>query len=194
MYQLIFASNNQHKIQEVSAILKPLGFNVFGLAQAGIHDEIPETADTIEGNALQKAKYIFEHYDFDCFADDTGLEVEALNNAPGVYSARYAGDHKSDKDNIEKLLAQMQGIENRNARFKTVIALIFNEKEYLFEGIINGKITSQKRGNNGFGYDPVFIPNGFDKTFAEMTPAEKNSISHRALAVKKMADFLSQKK
>lgn len=194
MHQLIFASNNQHKIQEVSAILKPMGFNVIGLAQAGIHDEIPETADTIEGNALQKAKYIFEHYNFDCFADDTGLEVEALNNAPGVYSARYAGEHKNDDDNIRKLLAQMQEIENRNARFKTVIALILNGQKYFFEGIINGKITHQKKGSNGFGYDPVFIPNGFDRTFAEMATAEKNSISHRALAIKKMADFLSQKK
>ncbi|MFN7013941.1 MAG: non-canonical purine NTP diphosphatase [Bacteroidia bacterium] len=194
MHQLILASNNQHKIDEVSAILTPFGFNVIGLSHAGINEEIPETADTIEGNASLKANYIFKHYGFDCFADDTGLEVEALNNAPGVYSARYAGEQKNSEDNIQKLLAQLEGKPNRNARFKTIIALIIDGKEYLFEGIINGKISSEKRGDKGFGYDPIFIPNGYEKTFAEMTAAEKNNISHRAIAVQKLAEFLKLKK
>lgn len=193
MHQLIFASNNQHKIEEVSAILKPFGFNIIGLSDAGIHEDIPETADTIEGNASLKANYIYNNYDFDCFADDTGLEVEALNNAPGVYSARYAGEHKSSEDNINKLLAELHGNENRNARFKTIIALVLDGKEYLFEGIINGRISLEKRGEKGFGYDPIFIPNGYEKTFAEMTAAEKNNISHRAIAVQKLADFLKLK-
>jgi XTP/dITP diphosphohydrolase len=192
MHQLIFASNNQHKIEEVSAILKPFGFNVIGLAHAGINEDIPETADTIEGNASLKANYIFNHYDFDCFADDTGLEVEALNNAPGVYSARYAGEHKSSDDNMNKLLAELEGKPNRNARFKTIIALVLDGKEYLFDGIINGRISLDKRGDKGFGYDPIFIPNGYDKTFAEMTADEKNNISHRAIAVQKLAEFLSR--
>jgi XTP/dITP diphosphohydrolase len=161
------------------------------LSQAGIHEEIPETAQTIEENAVLKARYIFNHYNFDCFADDTGLEVEALNNAPGVYSARYAGEQKSSEDNINKLLAELNGKTNRNARFKTVIALILNGKEYLFEGIINGRIANEKRGEKGFGYDPVFIPNGYEKTFAEMSTSEKNNISHRAIAVQKLAKFLS---
>jgi XTP/dITP diphosphohydrolase len=191
MHQLIFASNNQHKIEEVSEILEPYGFKIIGLSQAGIHEDIPETAQTIEENAVLKARYIFNHYDFDCFADDTGLEVEALNNAPGVYSARYAGEQKSSEDNINKLLAELNGKTNRNARFKTVIALILNGKEYLFEGIINGRIATEKRGDKGFGYDPVFIPNGCEKTFAEMTASEKNKISHRAIAIQKLAKFLS---
>ncbi len=194
MHPLIFASNNQHKIEEVSAILKPFGFNVISLADAGIHENIPETAETIEGNASLKANYIFNHYHFDCFADDTGLEVEALNNAPGVYSARYAGEQKNSEDNINKLLAELESKANRNARFKTVIALILNGKEYLFEGIINGRIATEKKGEKGFGYDPIFIPNGYEKTFAEMTSAEKNNISHRAIAVQKLADFLKLKK
>jgi XTP/dITP diphosphohydrolase len=191
MHQLIFASNNLHKIEEVSEILKPYGFKIIGLSQAGIHEDIPETAQTIEENAVLKARYIFNHYDFDCFADDTGLEVEALDNAPGVYSARYAGEQKSSEDNINKLLAELNRKTNRNARFKTVIALMLDGKEYLFEGIINGRIATEKRGEKGFGYDPVFIPNGYEKTFAEMTASEKNKISHRAIAVQKLAKFLS---
>jgi XTP/dITP diphosphohydrolase len=191
MHQLIFASNNLHKIEEVSEILKPYGFKIIGLSQAGIHEDIPETAQTIEENAVLKARYIFNHYNFNCFADDTGLEVEALDNAPGVYSARYAGEQKSSEDNINKLLAELNGKTNRNARFKTVIALILNGKEYLFEGIINGRIATEKRGDKGFGYDPVFIPNGYEKTFAEMSALEKNKISHRAIAVQKLAKFLS---
>ncbi|MFN4234280.1 MAG: non-canonical purine NTP diphosphatase [Bacteroidia bacterium] len=192
MQQLIFASNNQHKIEEVSAILKPFGFNVVGLSDAGINEEIPETADTIEGNASLKAKYIYDKYNKDCFADDTGLEVESLNNAPGVYSARYAGAQKSAEDNMNKLLSELEGKSNRKARFKTIIALILNGKEYIFEGVINGKISLEKKGDKGFGYDPIFIPNGYDKTFAEMSAAEKNKISHRAIAVQKLADFLSK--
>jgi XTP/dITP diphosphohydrolase len=192
MHQLIFASNNQHKIEEVSDILKPFGFNVIGLSDAGINEDIPETADTIEGNASLKANYIFNHYDFDCFADDTGLEVEALNNAPGVYSARYAGEQKSSEDNMNKLLTELESKANRNARFKTIIALMLDGKEYVFEGIINGRIATEKKGEKGFGYDPIFIPNGYEKTFAEMTAAEKNKISHRAIAVHKLAEFLSR--
>ncbi len=194
MHQLIFASNNQHKIEEVFALLKPFGFNVIGLSDAGIHEDIPETADTIEGNASLKANYIFNHYDFDCFADDTGLEVEALNNAPGVYSARYAGEQKSSEDNMNKLLTELESKANRNARFKTIIALMLDGKEYVFEGIINGRIATEKKGEKGFGYDPIFIPNGYEKTFAEMTAAEKNKISHRAIAVQKLAEFLSRNK
>ena len=194
MHKLIFASNNQHKIEEVSAILKPFGFNVIGLSDAGIHEDIPETADTIEGNASLKANYIFNHYDFDCLADDTGLEVEALNNAPGVYSARYAGEQKSSEDNMNKLLTELESKANRNARFKTIIALMLDGKEYVFEGIINGRIATEKKGEKGFGYDPIFIPNGYEKTFAEMTAAEKNKISHRAIAVQKLAEFLSRNK
>lgn len=192
MHQLIFASNNQHKIEEASAILKPFGFNVIGLSDAGIYEDIPETASTIEGNASLKANYIFSHYDFNCFADDTGLEVESLDNAPGVYSARYAGEQKSAEDNMNKLLSELEGKSNRNARFKTIIALIWEGREYMFEGIINGKISIEKRGDKGFGYDPIFIPNGYDKTYAEMNAAEKNKISHRAIALQKLADFLSK--
>lgn len=192
MQQLIFASNNHHKINEVSAILKTFGFNVIGLSDAGIYEDIPETAETIEGNASLKANYIFNKYNKDCFADDTGLEVESLNNAPGVYSARYAGEQKSADDNMNKLLYELEGKSNRKARFKTIIALIYQGKEYIFEGVINGIISMDKRGNNGFGYDPIFIPDGYDKTFAEMSAEEKNKISHRAIAVQKLADFLAK--
>lgn len=192
MQQLIFASNNHHKINEVSAILKTFGFNVIGLSDAGIYEDIPETAETIEGNASLKANYIFNKYNKDCFADDTGLEVESLNNAPGVYSARYAGEQKSADDNMNKLLYELEGKSNRKARFKTIIALIYQGKEYIFEGVINGIISMDKRGNNGFGYDPIFIPDGYDKTFAEMSAEEKNKISHRSIAVQKLADFLAK--
>lgn len=194
MHQLIFASNNPHKVEEVSAILKPYGFNVIGLSDAGILEDIPETGKTIEENASLKSNYIFNNYKFNCFADDTGLEVETLNNAPGVYSARYAGEHKNAQDNMNKLLTELQGKQNRNARFKTVISLIINAKEYLFEGIINGSIATEKRGEKGFGYDPIFIPEGYEKTFAEMTTDEKNKISHRAIAIQKLVEILKKNK
>lgn len=188
--KLVFATNNMHKLEEVSKIV---GDNpeIVSLNDIDCHDDIPETADTLEGNALLKARYIKEHYGLDCFADDTGLEVEALDNAPGVYSARYAGPGHDAEANMRKLLRELEGIENRRARFRTVIALLFNDKEYVFDGVINGIITPDKRGDSGFGYDPVFLPDNFMETFAELGDDIKNKISHRALAVHKLAEFLS---
>lgn len=188
--KLIFATNNKHKLEEVQNIISGRR-EILSLEDIKCYDDIPETADTLEGNALMKTHYIKEHYGYDCFADDTGLEVETLNNAPGVYSARYAGTAHDAQANMNKLLHEMQGKENRKARFRTVIALILNEKEYLFEGIINGSIITEKRGEAGFGYDPIFIPDGYTQTFAEMGNELKNQISHRALAVKELATFLS---
>ena len=153
-------------------------------------EEIPETSDTIKGNALQKARYVYEKYNQDCFSEDTGLEVEALNGAPGVYSARYAGEEKSAEANMEKVLKELEGIENRSARFKTIIALILDGKEYLFEGIVEGKILTDKKGKDGFGYDPIFVPENYEQTYAEMSLEEKNKMSHRALAVDKLKAFL----
>lgn len=162
---------------------------LLSLDDISVNDEIPETADTLEGNAMLKAQYVFDRFGLNCFADDSGLEVTALGNAPGVYSARYAGEQKNDGDNIEKLLHNMQGIENRAARFRTVIALIINGEKQLFSGEIPGTIAHGKQGENGFGYDPVFIPDGHDKSFAQMTAAEKNAISHRAIATQKLLAF-----
>lgn len=190
MKTLVFATNNKHKLDEVRKITANL-VNVVSLAEINCHDDIPETAETLEGNALLKAQYIKEHYGFDCFADDTGLEVESLNNAPGVYSARYAGPENNAEANMNKLLKALEGKENRKARFRTVIALILNGKEYQFDGIINGSITETKKGTCGFGYDPIFMPEGQNQTFAELGDDIKNTISHRALAVNKLADFLS---
>lgn len=190
MKTLVFATNNKHKLDEVQKIASG-SVNIVSLEDIDCHDDIPETSDTLEGNALQKALYIKEHYGFDCFADDTGLEVESLNNAPGVYSARYAGPGHNSEANMNKLLQEMNGIENRKACFRTVIALIFNGKEYFFEGIVNGQITKEKRGTSGFGYDPIFIPDNYTDTFAEMGNDIKNTISHRAEAVKKLSSFLS---
>jgi len=187
---LIFATNNAHKLQEVSALLPT---EILSLNDINCHDDIPETADTLEGNALLKARYVYEKFGFDCFADDTGLEVEALDNAPGVYSARYAGEQKNAEDNMNKLLLELQKKSNRKARFRTVIALILDGKEYLFEGEVKGTIEKEKRGNEGFGYDPIFTPDGYDKTFAELSIETKNTISHRGLAVAKLIDFLSTK-
>jgi len=160
------------------------------LSEIGCLDDIPETSNTIEGNALQKARFIFEKFGVGCFADDTGLEVDVLDGRPGVFSARYAGEGCSYNDNVVKLLGELQGLQNRNARFRTVIALISNGKEHLFEGIINGHITDRPLGKAGFGYDPVFVPEGYDQTFAEMTFGLKNRISHRAIAVEKLAGWL----
>lgn len=188
--KLVFATNNKHKLEEVQAIL-PKEIELVNLKEINCHEDIPETAETLEGNAMQKALFVKEHYGLDCFADDTGLEVEALNNAPGVYSARYAGPEHDSKANMQKLLHELEGKSNRNARFRTVIALLLDGKEYLFEGIIEGTIIDQERGTAGFGYDPIFVPSGYDETFAEMGNEIKNTISHRALAVRKLADFLS---
>ncbi|MDR3141802.1 MAG: non-canonical purine NTP diphosphatase [Tannerellaceae bacterium] len=188
--ELVFATNNKHKLEEVRHIISDRVI-LLSLADINCCDDIPETAGTLEGNALLKARHIKRQYGYDCFADDTGLEVEALNNAPGVYSARYAGEGNDASANMKKLLCKMQGKENRNARFRTVIALIIKDKEYLFEGIINGSVITEKRGEAGFGYDPVFMPSGYMQTFAEMGGELKNQISHRALAIKELATFLS---
>lgn len=188
--KLVFATHNKHKLEEVRAIL-PQEIELISLEDINCQEDIPETAETLEGNAMQKALFVKERYGYDCFADDTGLEVEALNNAPGVYSARYAGEEQDAKANMNKLIRELEGKENRNARFRTVIALLLDGKEYLFDGVINGIIIDEEKGNAGFGYDPIFIPSGYDLTFAEMGNEIKNNISHRALAVRKLAEFLS---
>lgn len=193
MTSFIFATNNKHKIEEVSHILHDR-YHIVSLKEIGFTDDIPETAPTIEGNASLKAWHIYKLYKQDCFADDTGLEVEALNGEPGVYSARYAGETHDFSRNVDKLLVNLDGITNRKARFRTVVSLIMNGKELQFEGIINGSIISERKGVNGFGYDPVFVPDGYDITMAEMPPDLKNKISHRALAMQKMADYLEQLK
>lgn len=188
--KLVFATNNKHKLEEISHLLEGEA-EIGSLAEIGCQEDIPEDHDTLEENALQKARYIKEHYGYDCFADDTGLEIEALDKRPGVYSARYAGPGHDSEANMKKLLREMEGMENRKARFRTVIALILDGKEYLFEGIVNGQITKDKRGTSGFGYDPIFMPDNHTKTFAEMGNDIKNTISHRAEAVKKLSAFLS---
>lgn len=188
--ELIIATNNAHKVTEIKNGL-PKHISVKSLKEVGITEEIPEEQDTLEGNASQKARYIYEKYQKNCFADDTGLEVEALDGAPGVYSARYAGENCSFEDNVLKILSEMQGKTNRHACFRTVIALIIDGKEYLFEGKVSGSITKEKLGNNGFGYDPVFLPDGYCITFAEMELEQKNNISHRGQAVVKLLKFLS---
>ena len=189
--KFVFATNNAHQLEEVTAILGDK-IELLSMKDIHCHADIPETADTLEGNALLKARYIFENYNMDCFADDTGLEVEALNGAPGVYSARYAGDAHNSEANMRKLLQDMEGIENRKAQFRTVFALIINGKEHLFEGIVKGEITKHRCGSSGFGYDPVFIPEGYTQTYAEMGNTLKNKISHRALATNKLCNFLSK--
>lgn len=187
--KLVFATNNAHKLEEVSSILGDK-IELVSLNDIGCHVDIPETADTLEGNALLKAQYVRDNYGVDCFADDTGLEVEALNNEPGVYTARYAGEGKDAQASMQKVLQKLEGIENRKAQFRTVISLISGGKEYLFEGIIRGEIIREGRGTAGFGYDPVFVPEGYDKTFAELGDDIKNKISHRAIAVNKLCRFL----
>lgn len=185
--KLVFATNNAHKLDEVRQILGP-AFEVISLAETGCHDDIPETADTLEGNALQKAHWIKDRYGLDCFADDTGLEVTALGGAPGVHSARYAGNHDSEA-NIDRLLHELENKSDRSAQFRTVVALLLDGKELLFEGTVKGEILKERRGTGGFGYDSVFMPEGTGLSFAEMGP-EKNSISHRARAVGKLAEYL----
>ncbi len=190
--KLVFASNNPNKIKEIQALV-PDSIQIVGLNEIGCHEDIPETAATIEGNAILKANYVTEKYGLDCFADDSGLEVDAINGAPGVYSARYAGEPKNDDNNLNKLLLDLKDETQRKANFKTVICLNINGQQQLFTGIINGTITHEKKGNNGFGYDPVFRADGHSKTFAELTMEEKSRISHRGIAVKKLIDFLNKK-
>lgn len=188
--QLVFASNNKNKIKEIQSLV-PNSIQILSLIDIGCFDDIPETADTIEGNAALKANYVTEKFGFNCFADDSGLEVDALNGAPGVYSARYAGEPKDDNKNIEKVLENLNGKTNRKANFKTVICLNLDGEQHLFTGIINGKIIKEKIGTNGFGYDPIFVADGYEKTFAELSMEEKSSISHRGKAVRQLVDFLS---
>jgi XTP/dITP diphosphohydrolase len=190
--KLIFATNNQHKITEIQNMVGT-HVQLLSLSQVNILEEIPEDEPTLEGNALHKARYVYRKTGMDVFADDTGLEVYSLNGEPGVRSARYAGESKDSSDNINKLLAALKGDKERKARFRTVIALIFQGTEYLFEGIAEGEIITERRGTEGFGYDPVFLPKGYNNTFAEMNLDTKNKISHRSIAFSKLLGFLSQK-
>ena len=189
MKKIVFATNNQHKLKEIRNILGS-DFGVISLKELGFTEDIPETGDTLAENASQKSHFILDRYQTDCFSDDTGLEVEALNGAPGVYSARYAGENCSYDDNVNKLLKELGDTDNRKAAFKTVISLILDGEEYQFEGRVDGVITLDKRGAGGFGYDPVFLPDGYNQTFSEMDAAVKNKISHRGKATAKLVDFL----
>jgi len=191
--EIVFATNNKNKIKEVNALIGDK-YKIRGLEEIGCNEDIPETEPTIEGNALQKAKYVSDKYGVNCFADDTGLEVVALDGRPGVFSARYAGEGKLANDNMNKVLLEMKDAANRIARFKTVIALIIAGNEHLFEGVVKGEIIKEKRGEGGLGYDPIFKPEGFEKTFAEMDLAEKNLISHRAIATMKLVRFFDSMK
>lgn len=190
--KLVFATNNAHKLEEIREMLGSR-HEIVSLKDIQCHEDIPEEQDTLEGNALQKARYIHDKYGLDCFADDTGLEIEALGNAPGVYSARYAGTAHDSEANMRKVLREMGGTTNRSARFRTVIALILDNKEYLFEGIVNGEILTEKHGQEGFGYDPIFRPDGFTESFAEMPLHAKNEISHRGRAVQRLCQFLNER-
>jgi XTP/dITP diphosphohydrolase len=189
--QLVFASNNRHKISEIQNLVNN-AIQILSLEDIGCTEDIPETAETIEGNAILKANYVTEKYGYNCFADDTGLEIEYLNGAPGVYSARFAGEQKNDQDNVKKVLVELKGTDNRKANFKTVIALNLGKEQHLFTGIINGIITSLPKGTKGFGYDPIFQPDNYEITFAEMNQIEKSNISHRGLAVKQLLSFLDE--
>lgn len=190
--KLVFATNNKHKLEEIRNILKHTNIEILCLKDLDFIGDIPETSETLEGNALQKARYIFEKYHLNCFADDTGLEVDCLGGAPGVFSARYAGEDCNFDDNINKLLKEMEGCKNRKACFKTVVALIIDGKEHLFFGKVSGEILSERKGNMGFGYDPVFQPDDYKKSFAEMSLEEKNSLSHRYHAIAKLKEFLQK--
>ena len=187
--KIVFATGNPNKLKEIKSAIK--SFEIVGLKDLGITEEIPETGDTLKKNALQKAKYVYDKTGLDCFSDDTGLEIEALNNRPGVYSAMYAGPDCNAENNMRKVLKELEGKTNRNAQFKTVIALILQGKEYFFEGLVSGEILKEKTGKDGFGYDPIFKPIGYKESFAKMSIAQKNEISHRGLAVKKLANFLA---
>lgn len=193
MKKLVFATNNAHKLSEVRAILEP-EYKIISLAELTCFDDIPETADTLDGNALIKAQYIHDKFGLDCFADDTGLEIDELNGEPGVYSARYAGDANCAHDNMCKVLEKLEGNPNRSARFRTVIALIQGNETNYFEGKIDGDIATQPRGNSGFGYDPIFVPENYFVSFAQLSAEEKNTISHRAMAVKKLVEHLQIEK
>lgn len=187
--KLVFATNNSHKLEEVKAVVGS-SFDILSLKDIGCHEDIEEPGETLQENALIKARYVKDKYGYDCFGDDTGLEVEALNGAPGVYSARYGGGDHDSKANMKKLLKELDGTTNRKAQFRTVIALILDGKEYLFEGKVKGSIITEERGDAGFGYDPVFQPDGYDQTFAQLGSEVKNSVSHRALATKALCEFL----
>lgn len=187
--QLVFATNNQNKIKEVQALI-PRHITILSLKDIGCFEEVPETQLTIEGNAIQKVEYVKEQYGFDCFADDTGLEVKTLNGDPGVFSARYAGEQRDANDNMNKLLFELKDKSNKQAQFKTVIALYLNNQLHTFTGICKGKITTTKKGDSGFGYDPIFTPDGYDQTFAQMDLSLKNQIGHRGKAVTKLVEFL----
>ena len=189
--QLVFASNNSNKIAEIQALV-PKSIEILSLKDIGCTEEIPETAETIEGNAILKANYVTKKYGFNCFSDDSGLEIDFLNGAPGVFSARFAGEQKNDKDNIIKVLRDLDGVKNRKAQFKTVIALNLNGQQNLFTGIIKGTITETEKGNQGFGYDPIFLPINYTNTFAELNQSEKSAISHRGQAVAQLLDFLNK--
>ena len=195
--QLVFATTNKNKLYEVSELITS-DIKIISLDDINCADELPETSPTLEGNALQKARFVFEKYKTNCFADDTGLEIEALGGKPGVLSARYAGENKNADDNMNKVLAEMQNEKNRKAKFRTVIALILNGKEHLFEGIVQGNILTEKKGEKGFGYDPIFAPLslgrgvGGEVSFAQMSISKKNKISHRAIAIKKLVEFLNR--
>ena len=190
---LVFATHNEHKLAEVREIIGD-SFRVVSLKDIDCFDDIPETADTLEGNALLKARYVKQKYGCDCFADDSGLEIRALHNAPGIFSARYAGEAKDSRANMRKVLCELQNQTDRSARFRTIIALITGEEEYLLEGVVEGSIISEPRGEAGFGYDPIFVPEGLSNTFAELRVDVKNSISHRAKAIKKSKQLVDAKK
>jgi len=188
--KLVFATNNKNKLQEVQAMLT--NFEIVSLADIGCFDDIPETADTLEGNSILKANFVTEKYGLNCFADDTGLEVKSLNNAPGVFSARYAGSENNSENNIQKLLTELKYKSDKSAQFRTAVTLNIEGKQFTFEGICKGKILDKKQGEQGFGYDPIFMPEGFDKSFAEMNMNEKGSISHRGRAIHKLVTFLNE--
>ena len=189
MKKIIFATNNLHKLEEVRTILSGKA-EIVSLAEIGCTDDIPETAETLRENAALKAKYVYENYRADCFADDTGLEIDALGGKPGVFSARYAGEPSNPVNNVKKVLAEMEGLVNRAAQFRTVITLLEKGEYHHFEGIVKGKISHEPHGNGGFGYDPIFIPEGYTQTFAELSPGVKNAISHRAVAIRKFVEYL----
>jgi XTP/dITP diphosphohydrolase len=191
--KIVFATNNENKIKEIQSML-PQNIEIISLESIGCHEEIPETADTIEGNAILKANYVTEKYGYDCFADDTGLEVDSLHGEPGVYSARYAGEQRSSEDNMDKLLLNLEGKTDRGAQFKTVITLNLKGEQYLFTGIARGEITLEKNGNQGFGYDPIFRPENYQETFAQLSLETKNRISHRGKATQELIAFLNKNK
>ncbi len=190
--KICFATNNKNKVAEISALL-PAEFEVLSLKAVGCHQELPENQETLAGNSLEKAQYLYDNYKINCFADDTGLEVEALDGAPGVYSARFAGEERSSEDNMQLLLEKLKNQENRKAQFRTVITLIIDGDIQQFEGIATGEISKKRSGEKGFGYDPIFIPEGFSKSFAEMTSTEKNRISHRGRAIEKLIEYLKKR-